>query len=317
MYTSPHCEIKESFAYSFDPNRTNRLFYFLFSGYGVRMQYCTLHTCTCTNCMCILYVRSVLFPKTGNSHGMSIFFPVEECQKRKWDFFFFISWSWKNRTEHAPPFSHNFVSQQNHQQEMNCISRHHPLHAPMFSMHNNSISDCDTMAPMPKYKLLSHKTMNSLLPDLQVLNSNFSAQMDPASAKKLTKSFADLEFLVREAQMQTSCGVSLSMSKLDQPIKVAGVRAGAGIPPINSLAHNAVFTMHDVRGAPKANLALRKRRPKFSIRKLVADSQRKQELKLDGMRSLRCMMEDFRKQNKSGKRNFDFDCDFDDEDLDV
>jgi len=186
----------------------------------------------------------------------------------------------------------------------------------MFSMRNSSISDCDTMAPMPKNKLLSHKTMNSLLPDLQVLNSNFSAGMDPASAKKLTKSFADLEFLVREAPMQTSYGVSLSMSKLDQSIKVSGVLAGAGVPPINSLAHNAVFTMHDVRGAPKANLALRKRRPQLSkIRKVVADSQRKQELKLDDMRSLRCMMEDFRKQNKSGKCNFD--CDSDDEDLDV
>ena len=195
---------------------------------------------------------------------------------------------------------------------MNCIATHQALHAPLLSMQNT----------MTSKKILSHKALNALLPDLMLLNDN-STHVDPANAQKLSKSFVDLGLLARDVQAFTSCGASVSMSILHQPARLHPGNRGA----MNRLTHNAVFTAH-TRGAlntaaPAPRIIASSVAPAPARRlsqplkgcKVVADRQRVKELKLDDMGSLRRLMEEYRKLKKSGKYNYDFSSDSDDEDL--
>ena len=105
------------------------------------------------------------------------------------------------------------------------------------------------------------------------------------------------------------------MTKFDHPsIETRNIR---GLPAMNPLTHNAVFTIH-ARGAPKATRAPRRRLPQqtMKIRKVVANRQRTKELKLDDMGRLRGLMEEYQKQKKSGQYNYNFESDSDDEDRD-
>ncbi|CAJ1952869.1 unnamed protein product [Cylindrotheca closterium] len=231
---------------------------------------------------------------------------------------------------------------------MNCIATHHKaLHAPLLSMQSNMASKNKILSNKALNTLLpdllrntKHATPSNaqklsrsiadlglMTRDAQSFTSCADSVRSMSKLHQLAQNSASTNRLTQNAVFtaHTTRGApnGTSMSKLHQLAQKSLNQAR-----MNRLTHNAVFTAARTRGAPTAAppapsrgvpsaapAQTRQLSQALKVCKDIANRQRINELKLDDMGNLSRRMEEYRKLKKSGKYNYDFSTDSDDEDL--